>query len=58
MHLRCMTSLSSCTSTTWQESYIVSLNKGKGVVLNRGNYSMDLKVIEQVIKVFEHVVGV
>jgi exonuclease III len=36
----------------WQESYIVSLFKGKGDALNRGNYR-GLKLIDQVMKVLE-----
>ena len=39
----------------WQESFIVSLYKGKGDALNRGNYR-GLKLIEQEMKVLEHVV--
>ena len=41
--------------TDWQESFIVNLYKGKGDALNRGNYR-GLKLIEQVMKVLEHVV--
>ncbi|MCU7898061.1 MAG: hypothetical protein KZQ61_05230, partial [Candidatus Thiodiazotropha sp. (ex Lucinoma aequizonata)] len=41
--------------TDWQESYIVSLYKGKGDALTRGNYR-GLKLIEQVMKVLERVV--
>ena len=41
--------------TDWQESYIVSLYKGKGGALNRGNYR-GLKLIDQVMKVLERVV--
>ena len=44
-----------CIPTDWQESFIVSLYKGKGDALNRGNYR-GLKLIEQVMKVLEHVV--
>ena len=44
-----------CIPTDWQESFIVSLYKGKGDVLNRGNYR-GLKLIEQVMKVLERVV--
>ena len=36
----------------WQESYIVSLYKGKGDALDRGNYR-GLKLIEHVLKVLE-----
>ena len=39
----------------WQESYIVSLYKGKGDALNKGNYR-GLKLIEQTMKVLERVV--
>ena len=39
----------------WQESHIVSVYKGKGDALNRSNYK-GLKLIDQVIKVLEHVV--
>ena len=39
----------------WQESHIVSVYKGKGDVLNRSNYR-GLKLIDQVMKVFERVV--
>ena len=39
----------------WQESYIVSLYKGKGDALDRGNYR-GLKLIEHVLKVLERVV--
>ena len=39
----------------WQDSYIVSLYKGKGDALDRGNYR-GLKLIEQVLKVLERVV--
>ena len=41
--------------TDWQESYIVSLYKGKGDALDRGNYR-GLKLIEHVLKVLERVV--
>lgn len=41
--------------TDWEESYIVSLFKGKGDALNRGNYR-GLKLIDQVMKVLERVV--
>ena len=44
-----------CIPTDWQESYIVSLYKGKGDALNRGNYR-GLKLIEQTMKVLERVV--
>ena len=44
-----------CIPTDWQESFIVNLYKGKGDVLNRGNYR-GLKLIEQVMKVLERVV--
>ena len=44
-----------CIPTDWQESFIVNLYKGKGDALNRGNYR-GLKLIEQVMKVLEHVV--
>ena len=44
-----------CFPTDWQESFIVNLYKGKGDALNRGNYR-GLKLIEQVMKVLEHVV--
>ena len=27
-----------CIPSDWQESFILNLNKGKGVALNRGNY--------------------
>ena len=43
-----------CIPTDWEESFIVSLYKGKGDALNRGNYR-GLKLIEQVMKVLEHV---
>ena len=43
-----------CIPTDWQESFIVSLYKGKGDALNRGNYR-GLKLIEQVMKVLERV---
>ena len=36
--------------TDWQESYIVNLYKGKGDVLNKGNYRCS-KLIDQVMKV-------
>ena len=39
----------------WEESYIVSLYKGKGDALVRGNYR-GLKLIDQVMKVLERVV--
>jgi len=39
----------------WEESYIVSLYKGKGDALERGNYR-GLKLIDQVLKVLERVV--
>jgi len=39
----------------WEESYIVSLYKGKGDALERGNYR-GLKLIDQVMKVLERVV--
>ena len=39
----------------WEESYIVSLYKGKGDALGRENYR-GLKLIEQVMKVLERVV--
>ena len=45
-----------CIPTDWQESFIVNLYKGKGDALNRGNYR-GLKLIEQVMKVLEHVVA-
>ena len=41
--------------TDWQESYIVSLYKGKGDALDRGNYR-GLKLIDHVFKVLERVV--
>ena len=44
-----------CIPTDWQESFIVNLYKGKGGALNTGNYR-GLKLIEQVMKVLEHVV--
>ena len=44
-----------CIPTDRQESFIVSLYKGKGDALNRGNYR-GLKLIEQVMKVLERVV--
>ena len=44
-----------CIPTDWQESFIVNLYKGKGDALNRGNYRGS-KLIEQVMKVLEHVV--
>ena len=44
-----------CIPTDWQESFIVSLYKGKGDALNRGNYR-GLKLIEQAMKVLERVV--
>ena len=44
-----------CIPTDWQESFIVNLFKGKEDALNRGNYR-GLKLIEQVMKVLEHVV--
>ena len=44
-----------CIPTDWQESFIVNLYKGKGDALNRGNYKGS-KLIEQVMKVLEHVV--
>ena len=44
-----------CIPTDWQESFIGNLYKGKGDALNRGNYR-GLKLIEQVMKVLEHVV--
>ena len=43
----------------WQESHIVSVYKDKGYALNRSNYKLDLlglKLIDQVMKVFERVV--
>ena len=40
-----------CIPTDWQESFIVNLYKGKGEVLNRGNYR-GLKLIEQVTSKF------
>ena len=39
----------------WEDSYIVSLYKGKGDALSRGNYR-GLKLIDQVMKVMERVV--
>ena len=39
----------------WEESYTVSLYKGKGDALNRGNYR-GLKLIDQVMKVMERVI--
>ena len=39
----------------WEDSYIVSLYKGKGDALARGNYR-GLKLIDQVMKVMERVV--
>jgi hypothetical protein len=36
----------------WEESSIVSLYKGRGAALMRGNYH-DLKLLEQVLKVLE-----
>ena len=47
--------LEGCIPTNWQESFIVSLYKGKGDALNRGNYR-GLKLSEQVMKVLERVV--
>ena len=44
-----------CIPNDWQESFIVNLYKDKGDDLNRGNYR-GLKLIEQVMKVLEHVV--
>ena len=44
-----------CIPTDWQESFIVNLYKGKGDALNRDNYR-GLKLIEQVMRVLEHVV--
>ena len=44
-----------CIPSDWQESFIVNLYKGKGDVLNKGNYR-GLKLIEQVMKVLERVV--
>ena len=41
--------------TEWKESIILSLYKGKGDALNRGNYR-GLKLTEQVLKVVERVV--
>ncbi len=40
--------------TDWEESIIVSLYKGKGVAIERGNYR-GLKLLEQVMKVLERV---
>ena len=39
----------------WQKSHIVSVYKGKGDALRRSNYR-GLKLIDQVMKVLEHVV--
>ena len=40
--------------TEWEESIIVSLYKGKGVALERGNYR-GLRLLDQVMKVLERV---
>ena len=40
--------------TEWEESTIISLYKGKGVALERGNYR-GLKLLDQVMKVLERV---
>ena len=39
----------------WEESFIVSLYKGKGAALERGNYR-GLKLLDQVMKVYERIV--
>ena len=44
-----------CIPTDLQESYIVNSYKSKVDALNRGNYR-GLKLTEQMVKVFEHVV--
>ena len=41
--------------TDWEESHIVSLYKGKGEALDRGNYR-GLKLLDQAMKVLERVV--
>ena len=40
--------------TEWEQSIIVSLCKGKGITLERGNYR-GIKLLDQVIKVLERV---
>jgi hypothetical protein len=39
----------------WEQSFIVSLYKGKGAALERGNYR-GLKLLDQVMKVYERIV--
>ena len=41
--------------TDWEESFIVCLYKGKGDVLDRGNYR-GLKLTEQAMKILERIV--
>ena len=40
----------------WNDSIIISLYKGKGEVLDRGNYQ-GLKLTEHILKVMEHIIG-